>query len=75
MEALREAAAKEKQSAEITTREGETSLVTRGEMRNILHDLMAMGMMGPKSGVGVSELKLESLSSDMKLEGSKNYLS
>ena len=50
---------------------GETSLITKGEMRGILQDLIVMGLIGPRTKTRSSELMLN----DVKLEGSKNYLS
>ena len=44
-------------------------------MRSMLQDLLAMGMIGPRVATGPSELKLELMLNDVKLERSKNYLS
>ena len=54
---------------------GESSLVTKGEIRGILQDLITMGLIGPRAETRSSELKLELMPNDVKLEGSKNYLS
>ncbi|XBI59043.1 hypothetical protein VPH35_040179 [Triticum aestivum] len=55
--------------------QGESTLVTKGDMRSLLQDLMAMGIMGSKAPVGTPELKLELTPNELKLDGSKNYLS
>lgn len=34
-----------------------------------------MGLIGPRAGAGSFELKLELMPNDVKLKGSKNYLS
>jgi hypothetical protein len=41
----------------------------------MLQELMEMGVVGPRIGAGSSDLKLELMPNDVKLEGSKNYLS
>jgi hypothetical protein len=43
----------------------------KSEMRAMILELLEMGMIGPKP----HELKLELMPNDVKLEGSKNYLS
>jgi hypothetical protein len=57
----------------------EDPLITKSEMRNemrcMLQELMGLGMIGSKMVSGASELKLELVPNDVKLEGSKNYLS
>lgn len=50
-------------------------LVPQGEMRSILQDLFAADMIGPRVGAESSDLKLELMPNDVKLEESKNYLS
>src|SRR6266540_4970913 len=58
---------------------GDEGLTTKNEMRNemmsMLKELMGMGVFGSRIGVGSSDLKLELMPNDVKLEGSKNYLS
>jgi hypothetical protein len=55
---------------------GDDSLITkselRDEMRSWIQGLMEMNLIGPRE---VRELKLELIPNDVKLEGSKNYLS
>lgn len=41
----------------------------------MIQELMGLGMIGSKMASGASELKLELVPNDVKLEGSKNYLS
>jgi hypothetical protein len=57
----------------------EDRLITKSEMRNemrsMIQELMGLGMIGPKALPISSELKLELVPNDVKLEGSKNYLS
>lgn len=57
----------------------EDPLITKSEMRNemrsMIQELMGLGMIGPKTLPISSELKLELVPNDVKLEGSKNYLS
>jgi hypothetical protein len=43
----------------------------KNEMRSMILELLEMGMIGSKP----HELKLELMLNDVKLEGSKNYLS
>lgn len=52
-----------------------SSLVTQGDMRSMLQDLFATGMKGPRAGARSSDLKLELMPNDVKLEGSNNYMS
>lgn len=64
----------------MSSREGkevvDTSLlVTKGDMKGLLEDLLKMGMIGPRNAAGVSEVKLELMPNELRLEGSKNYLS
>lgn len=54
---------------------GESSFITKGEIRGILHDLIAMGLIGHRTKTRSSELKLELMLNDVKLEGSNNHLS
>ena len=54
---------------------GESSFFTKGEMKSLLQDLIATGMMGLRSGIGPSEIKLEVMPNEVRLEGTKNYLS
>jgi hypothetical protein len=60
-------------------KEEEDPLITKSEMRNdmrsMIQELMGLGMIGPKTLPISSELKLELVPNDVKLEGSKNYLS
>lgn len=65
-------AVEEKRKAVIETT---SPLVTHGDMRSMLQDLFAAGMIGPRAGAGSSDLKLELMPNDVKLEGNKNYLS
>ncbi|XP_052140004.1 uncharacterized protein LOC127759822 [Oryza glaberrima] len=53
----------------------ESSLVTKGEMKSLLQDLIATGMMGPRIGGASPEIKLEQMPNEVKLEESQNYLS
>ncbi|KAK3136130.1 hypothetical protein QOZ80_5BG0428520 [Eleusine coracana subsp. coracana] len=63
------------------SRSGGDSLVTKGEMmsemRCMIQELMGLGLIGAKANVSppASELRLELVPNDVKLEGSKNYLS
>jgi hypothetical protein len=41
----------------------------------MIQELMGLGLIGAKANTGTSELKLELVPNDVKLEGSKNYLS
>ena len=54
-------------------------LITKNEMRNemrcMIQELLGLGVIGPKVMTAPPELKLELVPSDVKLEGSKNYLS
>jgi hypothetical protein len=54
---------------------GDNSLITKSEMRCMIEELMGMGLIGSRVSTCPSELKLELVSNDVKLEGSKNYLS
>lgn len=67
--------ATEKSILTMDGRSGESSLATKGEMRGILQDLIAMGLIGHRAKTISSELKLELMRNVVKLEGSKNYLS
>lgn len=61
-------AVEEKQGVVSIVREsGESLLVTKGELPSVLHDLMKMNMVGPKTGVGSSKLKQELMSNEVKL--------
>jgi hypothetical protein len=55
---------------------GDDSLITkaelRNEMRSMIQGLLKMNLIGSRE---VRELKLELIPNDVKLEGSKNYLS
>jgi hypothetical protein len=57
----------------------DNSLITkseiRSEMRCMIQELMRMGLIGPKVRTCPSELKLELVPNDVKLEGGRNYLS
>nr|AAP21414.1 putative polyprotein [Oryza sativa Japonica Group]ABF99446.1 retrotransposon protein, putative, unclassified [Oryza sativa Japonica Group] len=52
-----------------------SSVVTKGDMKDLLENLLKMGMIGPKSVAGGFEVKLELMPNELRLEGSKNYLS
>jgi hypothetical protein len=54
---------------------GDNSLITKSEMRCMIEELMGMGLIGSRVSTCPSELKLELVPNDVKLEGSKNYLS
>lgn len=62
-----------------TETSGDGSLVTKNELRNemrcMIQELMELGLIGTKTSAGSSKLKLELVPNDVKLEGSKNYLS
>jgi hypothetical protein len=45
------------------------------EMRSMIQELMGLRLIGARANTGTSELKLEPVPNDVKLEGSKNYLS
>jgi hypothetical protein len=68
---------------EVGAKRGEEEAVTKpitksemlSEMRSIIQELMGLGLIGDKANTGPSELKLELVPNDVKLEGSKNYLS
>ena len=47
----------------------------KSEMRSIIQELLEMGMIGSRVANVVPELRLELMPNDVKLEGSKNYLS
>ena len=49
--------------------------LTKGDMKDLLEDLLKMGMIGQRNVAGGSKLKLEVMPSELRLEGSKNYLS
>jgi hypothetical protein len=55
---------------------GDDSPITKGELRNemksMIQGLLEMDLIGPRE---VRELKLKLIPNDVKLEGSKNYLS
>ena len=44
-------------------------------MRCMIQELMGLGLIGAKANAGPSELKLELMPNNVKLDGSKNYLS
>jgi hypothetical protein len=54
---------------------GITKIEMMSEMRSMIQELMGLGLIGAKANTGTSELKLELVPNDVKLEGSKNYLS
>jgi hypothetical protein len=68
---------------EVGAKRGEEEVVTKlitksemmSEMRSIIQELMGLGLIGDKANTGSSELKLELVPNDVKLEGNKNYLS
>jgi hypothetical protein len=52
--------------------------ITKSEMMSevsMIHELMGLGLIGAKANTCPSMLKLELVPNDVKLEGSKNYLS
>jgi hypothetical protein len=71
--------AEAKKKAEETEGSGDSSLVTKSEMmsgmRSMIQELMGLGLIGGEANTGPSKLKLELVPNDVKLEGSKNYLS
>ena len=44
-------------------------------MRNMIQELMGLDLIGAKTNIGLSQLKLELMPNDVKLDGSKSYLS
>jgi hypothetical protein len=58
---------------------GDNSVITKSEMRSanrcMIQELMRMGLIGSKINTSPSELKLELVLNDVKLEGGKTYLS
>jgi uncharacterized membrane protein YgcG len=76
MEAKRKVEKDEAKKAEAS---GDGSSVTKSEMmsemRSMIQELIGLGLIGGKADAGVSKLKLELVPNDVKLEGSKNYLS
>jgi hypothetical protein len=54
---------------------GITKSEMMSEMRIMIQELMGLGLIGAKANTNPSELKLELVPNDVKLEGSKNYLS
>ncbi|WVZ66156.1 hypothetical protein U9M48_015422 [Paspalum notatum var. saurae] len=71
--------AKEEDAKKAALDNGNGGSVTKSEMRNemmsMLQELIGMGMLGFNTGASSSSLKLELMPNDVKLEGSKNYLS
>jgi hypothetical protein len=67
--------AAKKDSAQSSDKSGGDTPVTKDEMKNemrtMILELLQLGMINPKP----HELKLELMPNDVKLEGSKNYLS
>jgi hypothetical protein len=53
------------------SKSGGDPLITKSEMRSMILELKEMGMISSRP----PELKLELMPNDVKLEGSKNYLS
>ena len=45
-------------------------LVTKGDMKGLLEDLLKMGMIGPRNVVGGSELKLKLMPNELVQESS-----
>ena len=78
-----ETARKEEEEAAIRAVEEKRKIVVKTtsppvmqcDMRNMLHDLFTMGIISPRASAGSSELKLKLMLNDVKLDGSKNYLS
>ena len=54
---------------------GITKSEMMSKMRSMIQELMGLGLIGAKANTGTSKLKLELVPNDVKLEGSKNYLS
>jgi uncharacterized membrane protein YgcG len=54
---------------------GITKSEMMSEMRIMIQELMGLGLIGAKANTNPSELKLELVPNDVKLEGIKNYLS
>ena len=65
-----------RKAAEKAKNGGDDSLITkaelRSEMKSMIQGLLEMNLIGPREA---RELKLELIPNDVKLEGSKNYLS
>ena len=70
-----EAKRKEEEAATASGSGGITKSEVMSEMRSMILELMGLGLIGTKTNTGVPELKLELVPNDLKLEGSKNYLS
>ena len=74
-----EAAKRKEEEAATKAASGDSEVVTKSEMRSemrcMIQELMGMGLIGAKVNASPSELKLELVPNDVKLEGSKNYLS
>jgi hypothetical protein len=74
-----EAARKAANEQHSSSKNEEDPLITKNEMRSemrcMIQELMGLGLIGPKAVSRPSELKLELVPNDVKLEGSKNYLS
>ena len=66
---------KEEEAATAGGSGGITKSEVMSEMRSMILELMGLGLIGTKTNTGVPELKLELVPNDLKLEGSKNYLS
>jgi hypothetical protein len=49
--------------------------ITKSKMRNMIQELMGLGLISARTNTGPSELKLELVPNAMKLEDSNNYLS
>ena len=71
--------AEEKRKAEKIEGSGDGSLVTTSQMisgmKSMIQELMGLGLIGGEVNAGPSKLKLELMPNDVRLEGSKNYLS
>jgi hypothetical protein len=69
----------EEEAATKGTIGGGSGGITKSEMmsetRIMIQELMGLGLIGAKANTNPYELKLELVPNDVKLEGSKNYLS
>ena len=54
---------------------GITKSEMRSEMRCMIEELLGLGLISAEANAGPAELKLELVPNDVRLEGSKNYLS
>ena len=75
IEAKRKEEEAAKKAAAVGGSEGITKTEVMSEMRSMIQELMGLVLIGAKANTGVTEMKLELMPNDLKLEGSKNYLS